>query len=217
MNERWAEAIRNTFLFENVGSHIAVTDEAVEHQAYGPGEDIFPRTRHGRYIGVLLGGRAEVRKGGNENPVIMSVLESGNVFGAAGLYAGQEFFVTDVIAVQKTEALYISRDAIDEWIEQDVQVARNFIHYLSSRIYFLNSRIEGFTSGSVERTLALYLANMAKQGELLLPYSMSRLADVLHVGRASLYRALDTLAEQGIIRRDGKAIRVLDRERLKQV
>ena len=43
---------------------------------------------------------------------------------------------------------------------------------------------------------------------------MSRLAVLLHIGRASLYRAFASLEQHGAVRRDGKNVRLVDRDTL---
>jgi predicted transcriptional regulator len=44
--------------------------------------------------------------------------------------------------------------------------------------------------------------------------SMTALAHALDIGRASLYRAFEALAEDGVIIREGKTIKILSKELL---
>ena len=58
--------------------------------------------------------------------------------------------------------------------------------------------------------LGAYLCMLLQDGTKSASLSCSRLAKQLDMGRASLYRALDSLAACGAIERNGKQIRLLD-------
>jgi DNA-binding GntR family transcriptional regulator len=45
---------------------------------------------------------------------------------------------------------------------------------------------------------------------------MNSLAEMLNLGRASLYRAFDRLSADGYIRKEGRSIAILDREGMQQ-
>ena len=63
---------------------------------------------------------------------------------------------------------------------------------------------------SAAQRLGAYLCMLLPDGTKSAPLSCSRLAKQLDMGRASLYRALDSLAACGAIERNGKQIRLLD-------
>ena len=86
----------------------------------------------------------------------------------------------------------------------------NYIGFLSDRIRFLNRKIKFFTSGTAERRLALYLDSFPEDS-FKIDESMSAVADMLDIGRASLYRAFDRLTEDGFIRRERDEITLLNR------
>ena len=87
------------------------------------------------------------------------------------------------------------------------QVARNYIAFLSERIQFLNEKIGSFTAPTARVRLARWLAAQTSPVQVK---SYMALANELNVGRASLYRALDALASQGVLKRQGACITVMD-------
>ena len=93
---------------------------------------------------------------GSNRPVLMSTLQQGDLFGAVTLYGSRDYFITRVIARSPCTALFLSRELVDELLMQDPRFARQYIAYLSDRIYFLNSKIDAFTGGSAESRLAAY-------------------------------------------------------------
>ena len=209
--------VRDTFLFRGMkDSSYELIFQNADTKRFSSGSDLFPLEMHGKYIGILLKGKADVCKP-TERSVIMSILTPGNIFGAAGLYIEADRFVNEITAIGKAKALYVKKETIDLLLGCDGTLATNYISYLSERIYFLNKRIEGFTSGSAEKALALYLMSaLSESGEkkITLPCSLSKLAGVLHVGRASLYRAFDSMTAKGIVLKDNKTITLLDAAKL---
>ena len=71
------------------------------------------------------------------------------------------------------------------------------------------------TAGSAERRVALFLFSFGKD-TVELDASLSSLSDLLNIGRASLYRALDTLIADGYIQKEGRTIHLLDADAMIQ-
>ena len=85
---------------------------------------------------------------------------------------------------------------------------------MSRKIVFLNKKISTLTAGTTEKKLALFLAENQHDGEFSQRISMTAIAEILSVGRASLYRALDSLEAEGLIHRNGKSIFIPDKNAL---
>lgn len=165
-------------------------------------------------LGMLVEGRAQVRKGDESHPVLMNILHKGELFGAVTLYGTNDSYFTRVTAHTACTALILSRDLVDRMLLQNPRFARQYIAYLSDRIHFLNGRIDAFTGGTSESRLAAYLLANLIQDEtgaaVRLQGSMSQLTQSLNIARASLYRAFEQLEEAGAVRRDGRRVEVLD-------
>lgn len=183
------------------------------------GEPIcLPGERSGS-LGMLVEGSAQVSKGGASRRVLMSTLQKGDLFGAVTLYGANDYYLTRITARTPCTALFLSRELVDAMLLQSPRLTRQYIAYLSNRIYFLNSKIDSFTGGTAESRLAAYLlANVRQEGggaEVRLCTGMNQLTQSLDIARASLYRAFERLEEAGAIRRDGRLIAILDLERLR--
>ncbi len=152
--------------------------------------------------------------------LLLRILRPGDTFGVASLlgqHGGDP--VTRVTASTPTQALCMSEETLRSLLLSDSALAMRYIDFLADRIRFLNRRISCLGAGSAEKRLCAWLDSVIPEGmdswDHTLRLSMSRLADVLGLGRASLYRALDTLSEQGLISREGKVIRIPDRAALR--
>ena len=101
-------------------------------------------------------------------------------------------------------------------MHKDFRVAENYIRFLTDRIRFLNRKITALTDGQSDDRLRRYLLEHGSEtGEVELPGSMKELAQMLHMGRSSLYRSLDVLLAEKTVRREGRKLIIEDMQRLK--
>ena len=152
--------------------------------------------------------------------LLLRILRPGDTFGVASLlgkHSGDP--ITRVTASTATRALCMSEETLRTLLLSDTQLAMRYIDFLADRIRFLNRRISCLGAGSAEKRLCAWLDSVLPEGEMSCIYTMrmpmSKLADVLGVGRASLYRAFEALTAQGILRREGKSIHIPDRGALR--
>lgn len=191
----------------------ALTDSDFEKVKYKKGEIIYSSEVFHDCIGLILSGKATVRK--KDAELIVSHLSVGDIFGAAALFLSRDYFLNEITAEVKTEVLYIGKAAVRRLLQTDQNFSLGFIRYLSERIFFLNKRIVSFTGGSAESRTARYLlSGFGDYRVFALDRPMSQLAVSLDIGRASLYRAFDSLCESGAIERNGKIIRLVNKEKL---
>lgn len=164
------------------------------------------------FLCILTQGTAAVYTPGEGSDCLLRVLHAGDTFGVANLFSNTPP-ITRVVALKQTQALCMKEDALRTLIEEDSALGMRYIAFLSDRIRFLNRRLSCLGAGPAPRRLAAWLDMTAPEGEnvFLLPLSMSRLADTLGLGRASLYRVMEQLTQEGYIRREGKEILFMDR------
>ncbi len=182
---------------------------------YKRGDVIYSPDKYEESIGFIIRGNVSVVKPASE--VIISNLTKGDLFGAVTLYSQRGYYVSSLVATTETKVLFINKNTVNVLMLSDGVLATNFISYLSDRIYYLNSRIDSFTGGSAESRLASYLIDCFggyKTLQLKQPYT--KLAVSLDIGRASLYRAFDNFIDAGAIEKDGKYIRLLNEDKLKE-
>ena len=207
--------VRETFLLRDC------PEETVERVLNDPralcreaakGEVIYDPRHFQRCLGIVLEGSIQVNKGA----LIMSLLRPGDLFGAAALFNQQQDYATTLTARSRCRLLLLPQTMVEELMAQYPQVGRNYVAYLSQRICFLSGKIDALTAGSAGRKLGQYLLAHARGDEVCLECSASGLAARLGVSRASLYRALEGLSQSGMVDRQGRQIRILDREALER-
>lgn len=180
-----------------------------EIRHYDKGSIIYSRDSFIRAVGVIYSGSASVKK----DSLSLSILKSGSLFGAVTLFSDHKKFAAEITALESCLVLFIDKEQISGLMTYSTAFSSNYISYLSDRIYFLNERIDALTGGTAEARLLTYLhynAVLNDGDKSLLVKSYGNLASGLDIGRASLYRAMDSLEKKGIIRRENKTIFLLE-------
>ncbi len=183
------------------------------------GEIIYDPAHFSHCLGILLAGKAEVRKIREQGvPLTMSSLEVGDIFGMAAVFYRRDTYLTEIKAVHDCRIIFFSQEVLERFFLEKPVLALSYIKLLSERIHFLNGKIQAFTGYDTQSRLVAFLWENADQetGIVALPYSIKSLGERLNIGRASLYRAFDALEAMGSIQREGKQIRILDFQLLKK-
>ena len=192
----------------------ALQNERCRRQRYAKGSVIFAGTHFERALGFLLTGQIRVvRVNHDGREMLISRQTAGAVFGAAVLFCDAETYPTELHCSTACEVLFVPEALLREWMQKDFRLAENYIRYLSGRIGFLNSKIGGLAAGDSVRRLSCWLTEHAQDGTVTLP-AMASLASALNIGRASLYRAVEALEAEGVIRRSGHSVLLLQPETL---
>ena len=170
-------------------------------------------------LGVVISGAVRVCA---ETATPLRIIGAGGIFGAASVFGG-ESYLTTITAEKPSAVLRFEAGAVGDMIKSEPEFAYRYAGFLSDRVKYLNRKIEIFTAGTAEKKLAFHLLEAARYdtgddtGDIsdVVTTPMGELASALALGRASLYRALDTLTEAGAIEHSGKVIRVLNRDVLR--
>ena len=167
--------LAETFLFRGApleAVELARTDPRTLRQENGKGGVIYAPHAFRRCLGVVLEGRVQVNKGA----LIMSVLEPGDLFGAAALFNDRADYATTLTARAPCRVLLLPQALVEELMGRFPEVGRNYVAYLSGRICFLSGKIDALTAGSAERKVAQYLLSRLEGGWVELDCSAAGLA-----------------------------------------
>ena len=160
-------------------------------------------------LGVVLSGRIGVGTLRRDSTLLLNQHEKGSVFGFSSLFGENDaVFCSDLRARRRTEVLFIEEDLLLELMSEEPTIARNVIAYQASKIRFLNGKIRSLTCKDAGERLYLHLKGLPRleDGSLSEALNMAQLAKRLNISRASLYRVLDRLAEEGKIEKSGNTL-----------
>ncbi len=225
MDKKFFNIITESEIFKGADERLlsSVLDSHSLLRTFYSGETVFSPSNDENLVGIIISGNAWVFSDDETKNVLLRTLSVSELFGVSNLFSKRKF-VSRIIAHGRCEVLFIPANTVRFLLENDKTVMYNYINFLSDRICFLNRKISCLTAGSVERRLALYLCSAIGVScgtskndtayDLELPVSMSSLATMLDVGRASLYRAFDRLEADGFISKQGNMITVRDLRRM---
>lgn len=178
---------------------------------YKRDDTIYSPSAFRRSLGVLRSGRIRVTKG----ELTVSVLEAGDIFGAAALFNESVDYATTLTADAACDIVFFSQELVEELLEQCPAFMKNYVRYLSERIHFLSARLDTLAAGTAEEKVAQYLlCNMDEQR--MVHISATALTNRLNISRATLYRVFEAMETEGAIKRGNKIIKILDLQRLRK-
>ncbi len=185
--------------------------EESEVSVFSAGEEINSNTAS-HSVKVILSGSASVTKKNGDKELLMRVVPSGGILGVASLFTEKPKSLSFIKAIKETTVIFISSETVQRLVSENKGFAENYIRLLTAKIQFLNNRVKAYTSKSAESRLAFHILSLDEEhtGRVDVGVSKTNLADMLDVGRASLYRALDTLTEKKIIKYEKNEIIIFD-------
>lgn len=218
MNALYLKSLKNTALFRfcDLETLKNVLDENCTELTFESGSVIFEPSISDRSLGVILSGIAKVHPNDSEKEVLLRKLYAGDVFGVTNVLNESSEKISRITAKSKCKVLFIENEAVRYLLENDKNFMYAYIEFFANRIRFLNRKILFYTAGSAERRLAAYLLSFGTK-EVTPDVPMNSLADLLDIGRASLYRAFDHLSGDGLIRREKDTIIITSKEELKKI
>ena len=191
-----------------------MTDTAITVKDFNSGDTVYPLPDDRISVGIIISGAATVEPQSSRDKALLKVLMPNDMFGIANLYCTDQPFPSVITAKCATSVLFIDGTCFRSLIENDSGALNAYLRLMSDKVVFLNKKIATLTAGSTDKKLAIFLAEHQQDNIFPQTLSMSAIADILNIGRASLYRALDHLEAEALIIRDGKKIIICDKNAL---
>lgn len=222
MSENLIDFISNVFLFNNVAPDTLSTllsHVSLEIRDFEKDDVIYSPTDYEKKVGFVFSGECSVKRIRHDgNTVRLNTISRGASFGIIAVFSKKCEYPTHVYANKNTRVVFLSAEDVVYLVNSCPAVAMNVIMFLSDRISFLNERITTFSGGSAEEKLANHLLSLAKKNNSLsFPFNKKRSAEAIGCGRASLYRAVDSLVGSGYIETDSKKIYIKDLTGLERI
>jgi len=215
------EFASSLFLFQGLNDTVISeisSSENLEIRSFSRQETIYSPTEYERKLGFVISGRCEVRiTKPDSSTVILNTLNEGDAFGVLTVFAECEEFPTEIFASKRSEVLFISRNTALSLVKKYPEIAMNVIEFLAGRIHYLNNEIATFSGTRVENRLASFLLRAYKDSGEEFDFNCKKTSEAINAGRASVYRALDSMAESGIISYCDKKIKILNPKGLKEI
>jgi len=135
---------------------------------------------------------------------------------AAFIFADNNRFPVDVIAVEDCEVILVSKESVEKQITVCPDFLRGFMAFIANRVQFLSDRLKIFSQKNIKAKIAYYILQREKNGMFDLGRSIASLAEYFGVERPSLSRALSEMNAAGIIEFEAGKGKVLNYNDLKE-
>lgn len=207
--------IENLFLFKGLSDN--EKNEIIKSfdspTLYKKNEIIYSADNFPFAIGFIIEGSA-IAVTNNKNNVHMRSFQKGACFGAAAIFGGNEIYVSTITAKSDAKILFISEEKLKNIFLKYPKTSINYIEFLSDKVRFLNKKLSVISCSNAEDTLMKYLISVTdSDNNAKIPDSMTLLAKTLGLGRATLYRCLESLEKDGLILRENNNIKVIKNEK----
>lgn len=192
----------NCFLFEGLSK------EKTEELISKFGKTV--KSEHGtelyrvKSIGIILSGTAKIiRKNDFGISVTMRNIGAGEMFGMASVFGEWNSEFSSITAITACDVVYISEQELRQIFAEYPGTALNYIVFLTDRIRFLNRKIDTFSADNTEKKLYEFLISLSDGKDTVsLPFGMAELSRRLQIGRSSLYRSIEALEKNNLIKRN---------------
>jgi CRP/FNR family transcriptional regulator len=193
----------------------------VTDQVFRKGETIFSEGEEANGFYVVITGRVKIFKlspDGKEQ--ILHFFGPGEPFGEVPVFTGQHF-PANATAMEESRGFFFPRKSFVDLIKRNPSLALNMLAVLSKRLRRFAALIDDLSLKEVPGRLAAYLLYLSDQNkgakDLELTITKAQLASLLGTIPETLSRILGKLSSQGLIETDGRRIRILDQEALRDL
>ena len=191
--------------------------EALPRKRYDPAQIILSEGEPADGFYILLSGRLKIYKLSLEGKEqILHIIEPGEPFAEVALFSETKF-PAYAEAIEKSEVMFLSRNAFRQLIGNDPTIAMNMLAILSQRLKYFTRLIEDLSLKEVPQRLAAYLVFLARRersDQVTLGISKGQLASLLGTIPETLSRIIAKMAGRGLIAVSGRKVSILDTENL---
>ncbi|MCL2097890.1 MAG: Crp/Fnr family transcriptional regulator [Bacteroidales bacterium] len=135
----------------------------------------------------------------------------------AFLFAENNQFPVDVVALENCEIILIPKDSIIKQLATNETFLKEYMAFASNRAHFLSERLKFLSTKTIKGKLAQYILDRSKNMVFTLAMSQTALAEYFGVTRPSLSRSLSEMINDEIISLKGKNGKILNLMKLNRL
>ena len=145
----------------------------------------------------------------------IETIHAPNPLAPAFLFAENNRFPVDVVALEPCEIVIISKDSIMQQLSRNEAFLQGFMIYNSNRVHFLSERIKLLSTKTIKGKLSQYILARTHNMDFTMDMNQTALAEYFGVTRPSLSRSLSEMVDEGVVSLKGKRGKVLDMGKLR--
>ena len=167
---------------------------------YKKGECIAQRGEMVNDLYILLKGSAKSEMISDSETILnKETVKAPNLLASALLFAADNQFPVDIVALEDCEIILISKDSIVKQLSSNEEFLQGFMKFNSNRVHFLSERLKLLSTKTIKGKIAQYVLARSHRQNFTLDRKLTELAEYFGVTRPSLSRSLSEMIEEGII------------------
>lgn len=188
----------------------------MQQKSFSKGNIITTYMEKRKQICILLSGKADlIRYDFNGNKDIIDRFTKNDIFGEAffPVNTNNELFV---LATEDCEVLLFLYDDIQMKCRSNCKfhttLVSNLLELVLNNSVHQNTRIEILSKRTIRDKLLSYFSILSSKSfskNIILPFSLTNLADYLSVDRSAMMREIKSLIDEGFILKNGNKIKLL--------
>lgn len=192
-----------------------------ELQYFKKGETIYEKDKHANYFYLIKRGVVKAHRMDNQGKELITELyKEDDFFGnhANDLHSSYEDYAT---AMEETQLYAVSREEFHKILAGNPKITMQLVEVLNHNLSELKQQLMDMAYGSVRRktanTILLFAERIKKHPLKSIRISRADLAGVAGMAPESLIRTLSEFKKEGLIEIEGRNIKLLDSEALKNI
>ena len=167
---------------------------------------------------ILLKGSVKAEMFSESGTVLnIEIIHAPNPLAPAFLFAENNQFPVDVVALENCEIVIVSKDSIMKQLACNEAFLQGFMTFNSNRVNFLSKRLKLLSTKTIKGKLAQYILAKASNMDFTLDMNQTLLAEYFGITRPSLSRTLSEMISDEIISLKGKSGKILNLVKLKKL
>lgn len=198
-------------------------DMKFKSEVFKKGELIARQGDSCKYLYILLKGSVKtemITETGGQ--LTIEVIKATRPFASAFLFAEDNSFPVDVVALENCVVLMIPRDEVIKLFQKDAAFLQKFITYNANKAQFLSHKLQILTIKTIKGKLAHYILEQLALchtispsiNTFLMDRNQTELARSFGVSRPALARTLSEIQQEGAIKTERNKITVLNKRML---
>jgi CRP-like cAMP-binding protein len=165
-------------------------------------------------IGIVLNGVIDVKRYLNDgNIFLLKRIMPSELFGVSSIFSDNPPIINTLFCQSDSKVVYFSEKDMMSLFNNENRVLENYLNQLNSKISYLNRKIDLFTCNNSANRLMSFLTELyhfqRSRDYVMLYYTKTELAEMLLMGRTTLYRAFEHLEKNNFIKIEGNKIMLL--------
>jgi CRP/FNR family transcriptional regulator, dissimilatory nitrate respiration regulator len=144
-------------------------------------------------------------------------IEAPNLLAPAFLFGNQNKFPVNIIANKESSIISVQKVDFIKLLQSNGLILTNFLNNISNRAQFLSGKLKFLSFQTIKGKLAHFFIQISKKAGtdvFISPKSQNELAEMFGVARPSLSRAIREMDKEGLIKAEGKNIKILNKKGL---